>query len=200
MKRATLTLASLISAWTGIAQDLPPGVLLLSRVRTHINEELYLLTTISCLETVQREHQAAKGTMRPLDTIRLEVLTNGDKELFASPGGRKFSENHPMSYAGSGTLGNGLFGPYLKQILVSGSVASQYKGEEEVGGRLLARYDYQIPVLISGQMIQYAGRVRQSGPPRLLLGGPADIRCDTARNERRRVSADVACYGNDAEH
>jgi hypothetical protein len=102
---------------------------------------------------VQREHQAAKGKMRPLDTIRLEVLTNGDKELFASPGDRKFSENHPMSYAGSGTLGNGLFGPYLKQILVSGSVASHYKGEEEVGRRLLARYDYEISPLISGQMI-----------------------------------------------
>jgi hypothetical protein len=153
MKRATFTLAGLISAWTGIAQDLPPGVLLFSRVRTHINEELHVLTTISCLETVQREHQAARGKMRPLDTIRLEVLTNGDKELFASPGDRKFSENHPMSYAGSGTLGNGLFGPYLKQILVSGSVASHYKGEAEVGGRLLARYDYQIPPLISGQGI-----------------------------------------------
>ena len=166
MKRATLTLASLISAWTGLAQDLPPAVLLLSRVRTHINEELHLLTTISCLETVQREHQAAKGKMRPLDTIRLEVLTNGDKELFASPGDRRFSENHPMSYAGSGTLGNGLFGPYLKDILISGSVASQYKGEEEVGGRLLARYDYQIPPLISGQMIhtlEGSGRVGLHG-------------------------------------
>ena len=47
------------------------------------------------------------------------MLTNGEKELFASPGDRKFSENHPMSYAGSGTLGNGLFGPYLKDIFVS---------------------------------------------------------------------------------
>lgn len=153
MKRATFTLAGLIFVWTGVAQDLPPGVLLLSRVKTHINEELHRLTTISCLQTVQREHQAPKGKMRPLDTIRLEVLTNGDKELFASPGDRKFSENHPMSYAGSGTLSNGLFGPYLKDILLSGSVASQYKGQEEVGGRLLARYDYQIPLLISGQMI-----------------------------------------------
>ena len=104
MKRATFTLAGLIFVWTGVAQDLPPGVLLLSRVKTHINEELHRLTTISCLQTVQREHQAPKGKMRPLDTIRLEVLTNGDKELFASPGDRKFSENHPMSYAGSGTL------------------------------------------------------------------------------------------------
>jgi hypothetical protein len=46
MKRATFTLAGL-SAWTGIAQDFPPGVLLLSRVKTHINEKLHLLTAIS---------------------------------------------------------------------------------------------------------------------------------------------------------
>jgi hypothetical protein len=116
MKGATFTLAGLIFARTGIAQDFPPGVLLLSRVKTNINDELRLLTTISCLETVQREHQAAKGKMRLLDTIRLEVLTNGDKELFASPGDWKFSENHPMTYAGSGTLGNGLFGPYLNKF------------------------------------------------------------------------------------
>ena len=58
--------------------------------------------------------QQSKGKMRPLDTIRLEVLTNGDQELFASPGDRKFSEQHPLTYAGSGMLGNGLFGPYLK--------------------------------------------------------------------------------------
>jgi hypothetical protein len=91
--------------------------------------------------------------LRPLDTIRLEVLSNGDKEFFASPGERRFSEQHPFSYAASGMLGNGLFGPYLKDILVSGSVASQYKGEAEAAGQLLARYDYQIPLLISGQMI-----------------------------------------------
>jgi len=154
MRRATLTLAGLIFTGAVIAQDLPPGVLLLSRAKNHLNQELQRLGTITCLETVEREHQAAKGKMRPLDSVRLEVLTNGDKELFASLGGRKFSENHPISYAGSGALGDGLFGPYLKDILLSGSVASQYKGEQEIGGQRLARYEYQIPLLISGQMIR----------------------------------------------
>src|SRR5579872_414986 len=104
MKRAALTLAGLIFARTAIAQDLPPGVLLLSRVKNHVSDELHRLSTVSCLETVQRELQLPRGKMRPLDTVRLEVLTNGDKELFASPGGRRFSDNHPLSYAGGGTL------------------------------------------------------------------------------------------------
>ena len=154
MKQAMFMLAGLILAWAAVSQDLPPGVLLLSRVKAHMSEEFHRLTTVSCLETVVREHQAAKAKMRPLDTIRLEVLTTGHKELFASPGDRKFSENHPMSYAGSGALSDGLFGSYLEEILVSDDIASQYKGDEDVSGLRLARYDYRIPLLISGQTIR----------------------------------------------
>jgi hypothetical protein len=146
MKRTTFTLAAgVILAGVAISEDLPPGVLLLSRVKNHIKEELQHLPNISCLETVQREYQPAKGKMRPLDTVRLEVLTNGDKELFASPGDRKFSGGQPISYAGSGMLGNGLFGLYLNDILVNGNVSNAYKGEEEIGGRRLARFDYRLP-------------------------------------------------------
>jgi hypothetical protein len=153
MKQAALVMVGVILAGPAITQDLPPGVLLLSRVKAHVRDELQRLTTISCVETVEREHQPPKGKLQPLDTIRLEVLTNGEKELFASPGDRKFSENHPMSYAGSGTLGNGLFGPYLKDIFVSEIVASEYKGEGQEGGRVLARYEYRIPLLFSVQTI-----------------------------------------------
>ena len=153
MKQAALVVVGVILAGQAITQDLPPGVLLLSRVKAHMRDELQRLATISCVETVEREHQPPKGKMQPLDTIRLEVLTNGEKELFASPGDRKFSENHPMSYAGSGTLGNGLFGSYLKDIFANEIAASEYKGEEQEGGRVLARDDYRIPLLFSAQTI-----------------------------------------------
>jgi hypothetical protein len=146
MTRATFTLAAgLIFASVVLSQDLPPGVLLLSRVKNHTKEELRLLSNISCLETVQREYQPPRGKMQPLDTVRLEVLINGEKELFASPGDRKFSEQQPISFAGSGMLGNGLFGLYLKDILVTGSVSNEYKGEDDIRGRRLARYDYRLP-------------------------------------------------------
>lgn len=153
MKQAALVMAGVILAGPAITQDLPPGVLLLSGLKAHMRDELQRLATISCVETVEREHQPPKGKMQPLDTIRLEVLTNGEKELFASPGDRKFSENHPMSYAGSGTLGNGLFGTYLKDIFANEIAASEYKGEEQEGGRVLTRYDYRIPLLFSAQTI-----------------------------------------------
>ena len=143
----------LILAAAAFAQDLPPEVLLLSRVRRHIQEELQRLPNISCLETVQREHKPARGKAEPLDTVRLEVLTNGHKELFASPGDRKFSEQHPISYAGSGVLGDGFFGVYLKEIVVHGNGSNEYKGEEMIGGHRLSRWDYLLPVMWAGQTI-----------------------------------------------
>jgi hypothetical protein len=153
MKRGALTLLGLMFAPIAGAQDLPPGVLLLSRVENHTKEEFQGLARITCLETVQREVLQPKGKMRTLDIIRLEVLTNGDQELFASPGDRKFSEQQPLTYAGSGMLGNGLFGPYLKNILLNGNATTKYKGEEDVAGRSLARYDYRLSPTFSGQTI-----------------------------------------------
>src|ERR1700680_4369505 len=98
MKCAMCTMVvGLILAAAAFAQDLPPEVLLLSRVRRHIKEELQRLPNISCLETVQREHKPARGKVEPLDTVRLEVLTNGHKELFASPGDRNLWVQHPIS-------------------------------------------------------------------------------------------------------
>src|SRR5579862_6083185 len=148
--RALLT-AALIPAGSAPAQDLAPDVLLLSRVRRHTKEELQRLPNVSCLETVQREYKKAREKMQPLDTVRLEVLTDGSKELFASPGDRRFSERPPISYVGSGTLGNGYFGLYLKMILGSDKVSYTYKGEEELGGRRLARWDYRVPQIWSAQ-------------------------------------------------
>src|SRR5580698_459372 len=130
--RVIVTLAGLLLA-AASAQDLAPGVLLLSQVKRHVQQELKQLPNVICLETVEREHQSPRGKMTPLDTIRLEVLTNGEKELFASPGDRKFSENHPISYAGSGVIGTGFFGLYLRSVVVSGYSIHEYKGEDEVG-------------------------------------------------------------------
>jgi len=155
MKRVAGTLiAGVMMAATAWPQDLPPGVLLLSRAKNQAKEELRRLENISCLETVQREYQPAKGDMRPLDTIRLEVLFDGHDEFFASPGGRKFSEQNPIRFAGSGVLGNGVFGGYLSDILLNESISNEYRGEEEIGGRHVARYDYRLPLMWSKNTVQ----------------------------------------------
>jgi len=159
-------LAGVMSIGVLFAQDVPPGVLLLSRVKNHFKDELPRLENISCLETLERAQQQPKGRMQALDTVRLEVLFDGDKELFASPGGRKFSAEHPVSYVGSGMIGDSIFAMYMKDILLSEPVSNTYKGEEEAGGRLLARYDYRLPLMWSGQSIHLpegSGRVGLHG-------------------------------------
>jgi hypothetical protein len=93
-------------------------------------------------------------------------LANGSKELYAAPGERRFSEEHPIRYVGSGVIGDGFFGMFLREILVDGSVSYDYKGEEDVGGRHLARYDYRLPLMASGHIFNLqegSGRVGMRG-------------------------------------
>jgi hypothetical protein len=42
---------------------------------------------------------------------------------------------------------------YLNSILVTGNVSNKYTGEEQIGGRRLARFDYRLPLMWSGQTI-----------------------------------------------
>ena len=136
------------------AQGLPPGVLLLARVKAHMREELARLPNCSCLETVRRDHQTAGGRMRPLDTIRLEVLYSDHRELYASPGDRRFDDSNPSAFIGSGTIGNGHSALFLSEVVGQGSSLSyEYKGEELLRRRRLARYDYRVPVRASGHTI-----------------------------------------------
>src|SRR5437016_14616917 len=97
-----LILGVALSALSAPAQDLPQWVILLARVKAHLRQELARLTDCVCLETVRREYRPAGGRMRPLDTIRLEVLATGRREMFASPGDRKFKEDHPVRFTAGG--------------------------------------------------------------------------------------------------
>jgi hypothetical protein len=152
-----IVLAGLGLAWAAPAQGLPPGALLLARVKAHMRQELARLPNCSCLETVRRDYQPAGGKMRPLDTIRLEVLYSGRRELYASPGDRRFGDDQPIDFAGSGTIGNGYFALFLSEVASEHGLSYEYKGEELLRGRTLARYDYRVPVSLSGHTITLTG-------------------------------------------
>src|ERR1039458_3633823 len=116
-------------AWAAAAQGLPPGALLLSRVKAHTREQLARLPNCSCLETVRRDEKPAGGVMRPLDTIRLEVLYSDHHELYASPGDRRFGDNQPVDFVASGTIGNGHFALYLSEIAGEGGLSRVQRGD-----------------------------------------------------------------------
>src|SRR5580765_1594238 len=84
-RTALVVLAALVPAL--FADDLPPGVLLLSRIKRHVREDLGRLPDYTYLQTAQRYHGPAdKPAAQSRDVVRLEVLYAGDKEMYGAPG------------------------------------------------------------------------------------------------------------------
>jgi hypothetical protein len=81
------------------------------------------------------------------------VLYSDHKELYASPGDRGFGNNSPMDFVGSGSIGNGHFALFLSEAVSEHGLACEYKGEETLQGRRLARYDYRVPANLSGHTV-----------------------------------------------
>lgn len=139
--------------------DLPPGVLLLSKIRHQVQAELEHLPSCTCLETVERSRSAGRpgARLEPVDTLRLEVLYNGDRELYASPGARVFGDEGPASFVAGGMIGDGVFATHLYSIFVSNSAIFTYRGEDTVardrGWARAVKYDFHISRFDSGWKI-----------------------------------------------
>ena len=103
----------------------------------------------TCLETIQRYRKpAGRGWDGKLnDTVRLEVLFTGTKEMYSAPGERHFTEDHPAAFSSMGFSQDGLFGIYLYNVLVGGLAQYTYRGEEDLAGRRAAKYDFRVSSL-----------------------------------------------------
>jgi hypothetical protein len=160
-------LAMMLAAAAPGQDDLPPGVLLLSRIKRHISEQIERLPDYTCLQTSARYRFGPKEKEpRPADILVLEVLNARDHEMYASPGARDFRDKSPNAIAAGGLTGTGMFGLFLRTIFVLDNAMSKHGGEEEVAGRKAVRYDYRVPVTLSGYSIQveYAkGRAAMKG-------------------------------------
>jgi hypothetical protein len=155
--------ALLALACGAAAQNLAPEVLLLARIKSHVGEELSHLPNYTCLETIARFHKEsgpaskAKSKMKPLDTVRLEILFNNHREWYGSPGDRSFSQEDPAQFIGSGLIGNGVFALTLNNIFLTDEATFTYRGEEALRGRTAARYDFRLPRRTSGLQISIVG-------------------------------------------
>jgi hypothetical protein len=138
------------------AQDLPPEVLTLARIRDRVREAVERLPDCTCIETVARFRKPAGKELKPLDRAVLQILFSGGKELFASPGDTHW-ETSPFAFLASGMMSNGLFALHLKAIFVNNQSIIRYKGEESPTGRREARYDFHISRMASGYTVHRAG-------------------------------------------
>jgi hypothetical protein len=138
------------------AQDLPPGVLTLSRIRAHVQQTVDQLPDCTCIENIARYHKPAGKELKPLDTVVLQILFSGNKELFASPGDTRWGAN-PSEFIGSGMIGNGLFALHLRAVFLNNQSVIKYHGMDSIDGRTTARYDFSISRMMSGFHITRGG-------------------------------------------
>src|SRR5207248_1895163 len=124
-------------ACAAAAQGLAPEALLLVGIKAHIRKELAQLPNYTCLETITRFHrEGARGSkLRPLDTVRLEIVYSDGREWHGSPGDRRLSEPDPASFIGAGLIGNGIFALTLQNLFVADAAIFSARGEDSIGGR-----------------------------------------------------------------
>ncbi len=146
-----LLLASLCAA----PQPLPPAVLLLSRIRRHMEGVLSRQPNYTCLETIERSRRPARSKRFQLqDALHLEVAVVEGKELFSWPGEREFKDRDLRELAPTGAIGNGSFALHSRSVFLSNTPVITYHGEESLDGRRVARYDYSVPQYRSGYRIR----------------------------------------------
>ena len=146
----------LLAGCAAIAQTgVPSDVLTLTRIQRKMRENLAHLPDYTCVETIVRAQRADESTAyRPMDTLRVEVLHIGDKELYAWPGEKKFEDKLGL-LVGVGTTSSGEFALHARSIFL-GNTQSKFGGEETIRGRRALRYDYRIGMLSSGMTLTYA--------------------------------------------
>jgi hypothetical protein len=172
-----VVLAVALAPLAGFPQDLPPEVLMLARLKSHMRQELARIPNYTCVEVLERFHKPAgpKGTMKPLDTMQLEVAHIGGRELFSWLGDRNFKEDNPSAFIGGGMIGGGLFAGHLQGLLVSDPATFRYRGAEDLDGRRSIRYDFQLSSLWSRYTIQVAGASGNVGMKGALWADPQSL-------------------------
>src|SRR6187549_1101085 len=144
----------LISLGAG-AQELPPGILLLSRIKRHMAQVLERQPNYTCLETIERSMRGAKAKRFQLvDALHLEVAVVEGKELFSWPGEQEFKDRDLRELAPTGAIANGSFAIHARSVFLSNTPQITYHGEETLDGRAVARYDYSVPQYRSGYQIR----------------------------------------------
>ena len=98
------------------------------RIREHMREYVAHLPDYTCVETIVRAQRADESTAyRPMDTLRVEVLHIGDKELYAWPGEKKFEDKLGL-LVGVGTTSSGEFALHARtRHGMAGAYTNQHK-------------------------------------------------------------------------
>jgi len=144
--------------------ELPREVLLLARIRRQAGLDLTHIPSFTCLETIGRfSWDRSSAPWRRQDALQLDVAHIGAKELFAWPGSANFEDRPLAEIVGTGMVSSGEFTSFARDALLATDSVAHYGGEEELRGRRMARYDYDIAQAFSGLSVSGNGRRARVG-------------------------------------
>jgi len=99
--------------------ELSPDLLLLSKIKIQIAQNLIRLPDYTCQQTTERSRRRMPDRKFELiDTVRLEVAMVEGNELYGWPGANRMAESE-IGKLVSGTIGNGDFGLLARGIFLS---------------------------------------------------------------------------------
>jgi hypothetical protein len=128
------------------AQPAPAPAELLNSIRRNMRDNLEHLPDYTCSLTIDRSIRDQNDRrFSHIDTVRIEVGYVDGKELYAWPGekfeDRKLDEMMPPG----GAVGTGDFALHAKAIFISNAPAFTYAGLDDIDGRSVVHFRFQIP-------------------------------------------------------
>ena len=131
--------------------DLPPELRTLARIKARMKDMLSRQPNYTCSEQVERTHRGVPGEKDDFqDVLRIEVAFVNGKELYSWPGEGKFEERDITTLVREGPIGNGYFALFTNSVFAGNAPVFHYAGEDDVNGVHAYRYDYSVPLLLSG--------------------------------------------------
>ena len=136
-------------------QDLPPGALLLARVKEHGRATFERIPDYACLETVDRFGKSR--SIRPFDTLHLEVAVVNGKELFARKGAPRFQSDDPAAFTAAGMIGTGDFSATPLNLFVHDAAWITVPSEAGLSRRKPLRFEFEVPAQSGAYRVQVGG-------------------------------------------
>jgi hypothetical protein len=138
--------------------DLPRHVIQIAQLKRNVRANVGQLSNYTCLETIERARRKSdRQPFRYTDSVRVEVAVVKDRELFSWPGANQFEERDITQMVTGGTIASGDFSSDLSAVLVNDVGTITFHGEEDLLGRRALRWDYFIPLNLSGWRVTHGG-------------------------------------------
>ena len=140
------------------AQDLPPWVLLLARVKQHARADFEHIPDYACLETVHRSRKPLNAaSFTPIDMLQLEVAVVGGKELYSQKGAARFQEGSVRDLASQGLIGSGDFSATPLNLFVNDGGRFTVSSEAGLSDGATLRFDFELSALTGAYHVHFGG-------------------------------------------